>query len=54
MDTETIIMLGIVCVIVVVVFYLSDKLTSRYYRNHPPDGYDGVREDKDDEHEGSS
>ena len=49
MDNELWIVTGIICAIVVVLMYVGDRVEARYHRMHPPDDYDGCREDKENE-----
>ena len=56
MDAEMWTLVGIICAAVVILVYIGDRMEARWRRKHPPDGWDGVREerfDDDDEYHGS-
>jgi hypothetical protein len=46
MDADLWVIFGIICAVVVLLVYIGDRMQARYYRNHPPDDWDGMREDK--------
>jgi len=50
MDDGLWVVFGLICSVVVVLVYIGDRMEARYHRLHPPNGYDGMREDEDDEH----
>ena len=50
MDAEFWVIFGIICAVIVLLVYISDRMEARWQRMHPPDDYDGMREDKSDEH----
>lgn len=47
MDIGVWIVVGIIAVFSVLVVAGADVIERRYNRMHPPDDYDGMREDKD-------
>lgn len=51
MDAGLWVIFGLICSVVVLFVYIGDRLEARYHRMHPPDDYDGMREDKDNEHD---
>ena len=51
MDAGLWVIFGLICSVVVLCVYIGDRLEARYHRMHPPDDYDGMREDKDNEHD---
>ena len=50
MDAELWVIFGIICAVIVLLVYISDRMEARWQGMHPPDDYDGMREDKSDEH----
>lgn len=52
MNAELWVIFGIICAVVVLLVYIGDRMEERWRRMHPPDGWDGVREEKfdDDDH----
>ena len=48
MDAESWTLIGIICAAAVLIVYIGDRMEARYHRMHPPDNYDGRREDKDE------
>lgn len=49
MTTAVWVLLGIGVVFVALMVVGCDRLEKRYYQMHPPDDWDGMREDKHDE-----
>lgn len=45
MDAELCVLMGIICVAVVVIVYIGDRMQAWWERRHPPDDLDGCRED---------
>lgn len=50
MDTGFWVVLGLIAATIVLLWIGATRAERRYQRLHPPDDYDGMREDKDDEH----
>ena len=49
MDTEIWVVLGLIAATVVLLWIGATRVERHYRRIHPPDDYDGMREDRDDE-----
>ena len=51
MEDGLVIVLGVFSVVIVIALYLMDLFQRIYERRHPPDDYDGMREDHEhDDH----
>ena len=52
MDIGVWIVVGLIAMFSVLVVAGADVIERRYNRMHPPDDWDGMREDREDEHSG--
>ena len=49
MDAEMWTLIGIICAVVVLLVYIGDRLEERWRQKHPPDDWDGMREERFDD-----